>query len=50
MASFQDWLEFGWLKAHKTSRQEIADLFAVADRDIAAVEGWIKTNYPAYAP
>jgi hypothetical protein len=23
--SLQDWLKFGWLKEHKTSRQEIAD-------------------------
>src|SRR5260370_33733602 len=34
--SLKDWLKFGWLKEHKTSRQEIADLFAVADRDLAA--------------
>lgn len=35
-ATLQDWLKFGWLKEHTTSRQEIADLFAVADRDLAA--------------
>ena len=34
--SLQDWLQFGWLKEHKASRQEIADLFAVADRDLKA--------------
>jgi len=34
--SLQDWLKFGWLKEHKASRQEIADLFAVADRDLKA--------------
>jgi hypothetical protein len=34
--SLQDWLKFGWLKEHRTSREEIADLFAVADRDLAA--------------
>jgi hypothetical protein len=34
--SLQGWLNFGWLKAHKTSRREIADLFAVADRDLKA--------------
>lgn len=33
--SFDDWLRSGWLKNHETSRQEIADLFAVADRDLA---------------
>ena len=36
MSSFVDWLKNGWLKEHKTSRQEIADLLAVADRDLAA--------------
>jgi len=34
--SLQDWLKNGWLNEHKTSRQEIAGLFGVADRDIAA--------------
>jgi hypothetical protein len=34
--SLTDWQTFGWLKEHKTSRQEIADLFAVADRDLKA--------------
>src|SRR5216684_7853963 len=34
--SLQDWLQFGWLKEHRASGQEIADLFAVADRDLAA--------------
>jgi hypothetical protein len=36
--SLPDWLKFGWLKEHKTSRQEIADLFAVADRDLNACQ------------
>lgn len=36
--SFQDWLKFGWLREHKTSRQEIADLFALADRDLKACQ------------
>ncbi|MGA2270964.1 MAG: hypothetical protein ABSH44_21040 [Bryobacteraceae bacterium] len=34
----QEWLRFGWLKEHKTSRQEIADLLAVADRDLEACQ------------
>ncbi len=29
-----DWLRNGWLVEHRTSRQEIADLLAVADRDL----------------
>lgn len=34
--SLQDWLRSGWLTEHKTSREEIADLLLVVDRDIAS--------------
>ena len=34
----QDWLKYGWLREHRSSRQEIADLFAVADRDLKACQ------------
>jgi hypothetical protein len=34
--SFADWLSFGWIRPHNSSRQEIADLLAVADRDLSA--------------
>jgi hypothetical protein len=33
--SLQDWLKAGWLTEHRTSAQEISDLLAVADRDLA---------------
>jgi hypothetical protein len=33
--SLQAWLSNGWLIAHQTSREEIADLLAVVDRDLA---------------
>src|SRR5262249_39967991 len=36
--SLKDWLKFGWLKEHRTSREEIADLLAVADRDLGACQ------------
>jgi hypothetical protein len=36
--SLQDWLKFGWLKEHESSREEIADLFAVVDRDLKACQ------------
>jgi len=36
--SLQDWLSFGWVRAHKTSQQEIADLLAVVDRDLEACQ------------
>ena len=32
--SLADWLKAQWLKAHKTSRQEIGNLLGVADRDL----------------
>jgi hypothetical protein len=32
--SLQDWARNGWLTEHQTSAQEIADLLAVADRDL----------------
>jgi len=31
----RDWLKNGWLIEHATSRQEIADLLGVANRDLA---------------
>ncbi|MBI4027134.1 MAG: hypothetical protein HY360_19265 [Verrucomicrobia bacterium] len=33
--SLQDWARNGWLTEHKTSLGEIADLLAVADRDLS---------------
>ena len=33
--SLQDWLRNRWLVAHETSPQEVADLLALADRDLA---------------
>ena len=32
--SLQDWLKNGWLVEHKTSAAEIADLMAIANRDL----------------
>jgi hypothetical protein len=28
------WLENGWLRRHKTSKKEIADLLKIVDRDL----------------
>ena len=33
-----DWLRNGWLQPHSTSPDEIANLLAVADRDLAAAQ------------
>ena len=35
MVSLEDWLNDGRLKFHKTNRQEIEQLFAVFERDMA---------------
>ncbi len=31
----QEWHKFGWLKPHQTSFEELSNLLAIADRDIA---------------
>ena len=33
--SLQKWVRNGWLKPHRTSKAEIADLLGVAERDLA---------------
>lgn len=33
--SLKQWLDNGWLKEHKSNRQQIADLLAIVDRDLA---------------
>lgn len=33
--NLKNWAEFGWLKPHKTSGQEIQNLLAIVDRDLA---------------
>lgn len=35
MMSLQQWAVNGWLKAHKTSPQEIENLLAIVNRDLA---------------
>jgi len=39
--SLDDWLKSNWLHVHQTSAREIADLFAIADRDLqtARIDG-----------
>lgn len=44
--TLQRWAEYGWLRLHASSRQEIADLQAIADRDISdARSGGISTDW-----
>ena len=32
--SLQKWVEYGWLRSHKTGKKEIADLLRIIDRDL----------------
>lgn len=36
--SLNEWLKNGWLIEHKTSQEEIADLFRIVDRDLKDCE------------
>lgn len=45
--SLKDWADNGWLVQHWTSREEIADLFGLADRDLRNLKnhkGFAKTQ------
>jgi uncharacterized protein (UPF0332 family) len=35
--SLADWAKNGWLRPHKTSKEEIANLFQIVERDLADV-------------
>jgi hypothetical protein len=39
------WLENGWLRRHQTSREEIAGLFGIVDRDMADATSTISTDW-----
>lgn len=40
------WAEYGWLRHHKTTRQEIDDLLSIVDRDVRdAQAGAISTDW-----
>jgi hypothetical protein len=43
--SLQDWANNGWLRAHQSSVQEIADLLAIVARDLADAEGDISADW-----
>lgn len=36
--TLKDWLHKGWLKPHTPTRKQIADLFAIVDRDVEAAQ------------
>ncbi|MBN2035792.1 MAG: hypothetical protein JW768_03540 [Chitinispirillaceae bacterium] len=37
--SLQDWANNGWLKSHKTSREEIGNLLEIVERDLKDAQG-----------
>lgn len=44
--TLQNWTEYGWLKRHQTSHQEISDLLAIVDRDLSdAKTGGISADW-----
>jgi hypothetical protein len=43
--SLQKWLEYGWLRSHKTSRKEISDLRRITDRDLLDAAGDISADW-----
>ena len=43
--SLQRWASNGWLRAHQTSPQEIGELLAMVDRDLADAQGGISNDW-----
>ena len=43
--SLKQWQEHGWIRPHKTSRQEIDGLLAIVERDLADARGKISSDW-----
>lgn len=43
--SLRKWVEYGWLRSHKSSRKEIADLLRIIDRDLKDAAGDISADW-----
>jgi hypothetical protein len=43
--SLEQWAKNGWLRPHKSSRQEIADLLGIVDRDVKDAESDISADW-----
>jgi hypothetical protein len=43
--SLQQWASSGWLRPHQTSREEIGNLLAIAERDLADARGGISDDW-----
>jgi hypothetical protein len=43
--SLQKWVEYGWLRSHKSSKKEIADLLRIINRDLQDAAGEISSDW-----
>ena len=43
--SLQQWASSGWLRPHQTSREELGNLLAIVDRDLADAGGGISADW-----
>jgi uncharacterized protein (UPF0332 family) len=43
--SLQKWLEYGWLRPHKSGKKEISDLLRIIDRDLQDAAGNISSYW-----
>ena len=43
--SLEKWVEYGWLRSHKSSKKEIADLLRIIDRDLQDAAGDISADW-----
>lgn len=43
--SLEQWAKNGWLRSHKSSTREIADLLGIVDRDLRDAEGNISADW-----
>lgn len=43
--TLQKWLEYGWLRPHKSGKKEISDLLRIIDRDLQDAAGDISADW-----
>jgi hypothetical protein len=43
--TLQKWLEYGWLRPHRTSKKEVFDLLRIIDRDLQDAGGDISADW-----
>jgi len=43
--TLQKWLEYGWLRPHKSSKKEISELLRIIDRDLQDAAGDISADW-----